>query len=395
MERGLDARDSTPGRWRRSASTPGASTTACSTIAASWWNHRSRIATPAPHGYRAVLERIGADALLRDHRAAGPADRHDLPARRPRPRTARAGASAADAPGAARPPSDRRGRPPSTRRRARPGCSTCTPATWSAELADAVGVPIVAAPAAATGGNAGREVARCPGAPRRRARHRVGGAGRRPRRRAVRVDGHVAARRAANGLRPTRRTRHSPPGSATSTARSAASGSCATSPAGGSSRSAAASGAIRDLDGLLAAAAALEAGCPSSTRSTTALPRARRHGRRARRLADLARRDRSCRGRRAARSSRWRRRPRRCSRRFPSTDAVPTRSLRVFGGGTRSPLLLDALRRRTIARDQSVGPVEAAALGQRARPGRSPSGCSRHVDDAACDTRRPARRIVR
>jgi rhamnulokinase len=38
------------------------------------------------------------------------------------------------------------------------------------------------------------------------------------------------------------------------------------------------------------------------------------------------------------------------------------RPLRVFGGGTRSPLLLDALARRT-GRPVEVGPVEAAALG--------------------------------
>src|SRR6185436_8312900 len=35
---------------------------------------------------------------------------------------------------------------------------------------------------------------------------------------------------------------------------------------------------------------------------------------------------------------------------LPSTDAVPTRSLRVFGGGIRSELLLDALARRTTRR---------------------------------------------
>ena len=47
---------------------------------------------------------------------------------------------------------------------------------------------------------------------------------------------------------------------------------------------------------------------------------------------------------------------------LPTTDAVPTRSLRVFGGGIRSPLLLEALRRRTSL-EISRGPVEAAALG--------------------------------
>jgi rhamnulokinase len=45
----------------------------------------------------------------------------------------------------------------------------------------------------------------------------------------------------------------------------------------------------------------------------------------------------------------------------PSDAAAPT-SLRVFGGGTRAPLLLDALARRTGLRVER-GPVEAAALG--------------------------------
>jgi rhamnulokinase len=43
-------------------------------------------------------------------------------------------------------------------------------------------------------------------------------------------------------------------------------------------------------------------------------------------------------------------------------DDAGRRPLRVFGGGTRSPLLLDALARRT-GRRVEVGPVEAAALG--------------------------------
>ncbi len=47
---------------------------------------------------------------------------------------------------------------------------------------------------------------------------------------------------------------------------------------------------------------------------------------------------------------------------LPTSGAVRTRSLRVFGGGLRSPLLLDALARRTSL-EISRGPVEAAALG--------------------------------
>jgi rhamnulokinase len=47
---------------------------------------------------------------------------------------------------------------------------------------------------------------------------------------------------------------------------------------------------------------------------------------------------------------------------LPATDRPRARTLRVFGGGIRSPLLLDALARRT-ALEISRGPVEAAALG--------------------------------
>jgi rhamnulokinase len=43
-------------------------------------------------------------------------------------------------------------------------------------------------------------------------------------------------------------------------------------------------------------------------------------------------------------------------------DAQAPASVRVFGGGTRAPLLLDALARRTGLRVER-GPVEAAALG--------------------------------
>ena len=42
--------------------------------------------------------------------------------------------------------------------------------------------------------------------------------------------------------------------------------------------------------------------------------------------------------------------------------AIGRCGIRVFGGGTRSTLLLDALARRT-GRPVRVGPVEAAALG--------------------------------
>jgi rhamnulokinase len=45
---------------------------------------------------------------------------------------------------------------------------------------------------------------------------------------------------------------------------------------------------------------------------------------------------------------------------LPGVD--PARPVRVFGGGTRSPLLLDALARHT-GRVVQVGPIEAAALG--------------------------------
>jgi rhamnulokinase len=47
---------------------------------------------------------------------------------------------------------------------------------------------------------------------------------------------------------------------------------------------------------------------------------------------------------------------------LPPTGAASTRSLRAFGGGIRSPLLLEALERRTSL-EISLGPLEAAALG--------------------------------
>jgi rhamnulokinase len=47
---------------------------------------------------------------------------------------------------------------------------------------------------------------------------------------------------------------------------------------------------------------------------------------------------------------------------LPGAAVEPGRTLRVFGGGIRSSLLLDALARRT-GREISRGPVEAAALG--------------------------------
>ncbi len=47
---------------------------------------------------------------------------------------------------------------------------------------------------------------------------------------------------------------------------------------------------------------------------------------------------------------------------LPATGGMATGTLRVFGGGIRSPLLLDAIARRTSL-EISRGPVEAAALG--------------------------------
>ncbi len=46
----------------------------------------------------------------------------------------------------------------------------------------------------------------------------------------------------------------------------------------------------------------------------------------------------------------------------PRDDVVPCRGVRVFGGGARSPVLLDALRARTSL-PVSTGPVEATAIG--------------------------------
>jgi len=47
---------------------------------------------------------------------------------------------------------------------------------------------------------------------------------------------------------------------------------------------------------------------------------------------------------------------------LPTDDRPTPRTLRVFGGGIRSTLLLDALARRT-GLQVDRGPVEAAALG--------------------------------
>ncbi len=47
---------------------------------------------------------------------------------------------------------------------------------------------------------------------------------------------------------------------------------------------------------------------------------------------------------------------------LPSSDGHDVRGIRVFGGGSRSALYLDALRRRTPL-PVSTGPVEATAIG--------------------------------
>ena len=65
---------------------------------------------------------------------------------------------------------------------------------------------------------------------------------------------------------------------------------------------------------------------------------------------------------------------------LPTADGPPVHTLRVFGGGIRSSLLLDALARRT-ALEISSGPVEAAALGN-ALAQAFALGVFRNVDEA-------------
>ena len=87
---------------------------------------------------------------------------------------------------------------------------------------------------------------------------------------------------------------------------------------------------------------------------------------RGRARADRQPRHSSC----APRSSRWPPPPHASSTRLPRGDGHEVRGIRVFGGGSRSALYLDALQRRTPL-PVSTGPVEATAHRERTRAGRS------------------------
>ena len=102
---------------------------------------------------------------------------HDLPAGGPRPRRARPGPPPADAARAARPPPDRRGPRPSGRAPAPPALVDLATGDWSPSCSTPIGVdPALLPPIAAAGTRAG-DVARHPGPPGRRPRHRVGRGG--------------------------------------------------------------------------------------------------------------------------------------------------------------------------------------------------------------------------
>ena len=72
---------------------------------------------------------------------------------------------------------------------------------------------------------------------------------------------------------------------------------------------------------------------------------------------------------------------------IPYDDGHDLRGIRVFGGGSRSSLLRDALQRRTPL-PVSVGPVEATAIGNALVQGVA-LGLFADADDGACDTGRP------
>ena len=377
VERGLERRARGRARSRRSASTRGASTTACSTTAASWSSRRSR--------YRdAAHRRLPHPCVERDRRRAGFYELTGLQLCR----STRSSSSPRTTASSSRAPRHLVMLPEllvhhltgvvtarAHERRAPPGCSTCTTGDWSAELADAVGVARSLLAPAATGGHAGRAAgggSRCTSSAATTPRRRSSPAARHGR--AVRRHRHLAARRSRAGPRPTRR-RGMPPGSATSRARSAASACCATSPGWWlveecrrqwgrpRPRRAPARGRGRSR--------------PSARRrrDRPALPRARpTWPPTCAELAGLADADRAAPGPRCAvESMACVGRP---GARIASRSSTAIVQLRVFGGGARSTLLLDALaRRRPGDRSESARsrPPRSATRSSR----RSPSGSSR------------------
>ncbi len=233
-----------------------------------------------------------------------------------------------------------------------------------------------------------RLVAWRPRAPRGWSRHGVRGARRSPRR----------ARRSCPRARgcssaASRRTRHqrrprTPPGSATSRVQWVVSACCGTSRAGGSWRSAAARGPTT-----------------TSTISSPTPPRPRTPACSSTRATSDSSRPPTWNTSWEARRNRARRRARatvvrtavesmaattvRVVESIPVDDGSrPVRGVRVFGGGSRSPLYLDALRRRTEL-PVSVGPVEATAVGNALGPG-CRVGCLRGRARSAGDSGRPA-----
>ena len=384
-----------PGRSRRSASTPGASTTDCSTTAASCVeppiSYRDDRTERLPSGARAHRR---ATTSSRPTGLQAPADQHDLPAGCARPRTARARDSdSLMLPELLVAPPDRRGRPASTVGEARPGSSTSRPATGRPELCRCESASDRSLlPPLQPAGTLGGDVARCPGAPRGWPRHRVGGAGRR---RAHDAPFVATGTWLLVGQRATCArhlgARHSPPGSATSRARWAASGSCATSRAGGSSRSAAASGATPTSRGSSRPRRRSRPGAHrrrvddrASSRPPTwphELPsrgRARRDRRPRRRHA--------LRGRVDGRGGRTGR-----SRHFPDgampTSPAPGVRRRVAVGAATSTRSGDA-----SPRPVSTGPVEATAIGNALVAGARARGVRERRTTPRATLGRPARR---
>ena len=231
---------------------------------------------------------------------------------------------------------------PRPRARAPPGCSTSPPGTGRPSSCDAIALaPRRCCPRIHPAGTRVGRVARRPRAPRRRPRHRVRGARRRRAGRGVRVRRHVAARRPrAAGARTPASPRFA---------------------AGFSNEQGALGGVrlLRNVAGLVA-----RRGVPPHVgrRRPRRAPRRRRRGARTpaslvdatdeRFLApsDMAASSRSApdfgrrREPRHRRAHRGRvdggRDRRRSSRRCPVDDASrPVRAIRVFGGGSRSPLL--------------------------------------------------------
>ena len=260
---------------------------------------------------------------------------------------------------------------------------------WSDELCDAIGLRRALLPAILPAGHARRLLAGRPRAPRGRPRHRVRGARRSRRGRGRSCPPARGCSSAASSRARTRAPPRTPPGSPTSRVRWVVSACCATSPGWwlveecrrrGPTTTSTSSSPRPPQSGPRDA---------SSTRPTRASSRRPTWNASCGAAADLApAASRATVVRTAVESMAAATASVVAS--LPVADATrPVTGIRVFGGGSRSPLYLDALRRRTDL-PVSVGPVEATAIGQRAGPGHR-VGCVRGRARSACDTR-PTRR---